>query len=1212
MNGPPAQGRRKATEKVVQTIPVRGAIRFRCATTAAFQTYVLSSKPKRLVLAKTRILSSSAIARIERRMALGEDRTARAFETIAHMLDRPRGSRVTLFTETGRSTVEDAVPRVATQPFEAHVANAVPGSEEKSVSPRNLDERMEDIARRIGNSRQSPNKPGQPHDSIPSKPRLDLEAAVSQITSRRQALDAREARSAFAAPQADPATDRTDANGEVCSSSESAWQSRRRETGVPVKEGARVPVNTRYEARREPTRSPPAPPELPREDIRAPASRLDEAWREPANQRVGDADLTAMREQIAAMARILNDLAPRNAVVALEGAVRDLTQRVAMLRKDGCRELLLAPLDYVAAELRSTLKSHNPQAVAAGLEREIRALGGKIDRLAHAAINPETFERIRRQTEEVRNLLAAAATRTAPLERLERQISELADRVERLGASPAPHVESAQMAASLAYVRQEIERAAPLSTLLSIERRLEQIAARLDQEIGRSAQDGVDQRPFDDLARRIDGVRQSVETRPQPQFDTSGMQALLVELSAKLAGLNAESLMTLMRDISDKLDAVSLNRAEARASEPTLTEIIGKLDRLPRPEAFASRADMRSLEQTLQSLQAKLGLGDGWTFDRQVVSQIVEEVSHRVENSAAARIDAQGLADQIARIHNRLEALSGRFSSANALELVMRELLEKLAEGAPSSIAGGTGASSEVSASLAGELAGLKAERATGDNRIQLRLTEIHHILQTLAAHLASVEAEHASTVDDELQSIARPTSPNELSSSAIRGDRALRAEDATPGIGFVPRAFEPAAPPNQDGSSLSQSAGDDVLLEPGAGAPHPAQEAGELAQAIRSKMSWSVSAHIAAARRAVQSPFADGGVASAPPPAARGVERAKSLYGNHRRSVLLAMALAIVVSVAVRLIGAHAPFAQKSELDRQPVKAASTGVLPGSPIDLASGIAPADRRVDTTPTASIAPPSELSKANTTDGELPPELLAAVPAGLSSFLRDAVIAGSPTAQYELAQRLFEGRGLPQDQHAAAVWFERAASFGLAPAQFRIGALYQKGVGVTRDAAAAKHWYAKAAEAGNARAAHNLAVMYAEPIAEKPDYAEAAKWFRKAAELGIRDSQFNLAVLYARGLGVGQDLRQSWLWFSLAAAQGDTDAGKKRDEIEAKINPAALAAAADELTKFKVAKPDPVANEIAAPAGGWDNNPGAPPLSLTLPEPHGGTRPPSAP
>jgi len=137
-------------------------------------------------------------------------------------------------------------------------------------------------------------------------------------------------------------------------------------------------------------------------------------------------------------------------------------------------------------------------------------------------------------------------------------------------------------------------------------------------------------------------------------------------------------------------------------------------------------------------------------------------------------------------------------------------------------------------------------------------------------------------------------------------------------------------------------------------------------------------------------------------------------------------------------------------------------------------------------------------------------------------------------------------------------------------------------------------------------------MYAEPIAEKPDYAEAAKWFRKAAELGVRDSQFNLAVLYARGLGVDQDFRQSWLWFSVAAAQGDVDAGKKRDEIAAKMDPAALAAATDELSKFKVSKPDPVANDVAAPPGGWDGKGGASPLSQTLPEPIGGARPPSAP
>ncbi len=202
----------------------------------------------------------------------------------------------------------------------------------------------------------------------------------------------------------------------------------------------------------------------------------------------------------------------------------------------------------------------------------------------------------------------------------------------------------------------------------------------------------------------------------------------------------------------------------------------------------------------------------------------------------------------------------------------------------------------------------------------------------------------------------------------------------------------------------------------------------------------------------------------------------------------------------------------------------------------------------------------------------------------------------------MAQRLYEGRGAPKDQQAAALWFERSASLGFAPAQYRVAAMYEKGTGVPRDPAAARRWYLKAAEAGNARAAHNLAVMNAEPVDGNPDYVEAAKWFRVAGQLGVRDSQFNLAILYARGLGVGQDLEQSWMWFSLAAEQGDPDAGKKRDEVAAKMDPASLVAAQDMLAKFKIAKPDPAANEAVAPLGGWDA--GAAPLTQTLPAPGG--------
>ena len=156
--------------------------------------------------------------------------------------------------------------------------------------------------------------------------------------------------------------------------------------------------------------------------------------------------------------------------------------------------------------------------------------------------------------------------------------------------------------------------------------------------------------------------------------------------------------------------------------------------------------------------------------------------------------------------------------------------------------------------------------------------------------------------------------------------------------------------------------------------------------------------------------------------------------------------------------------------------------------------------------------------------------------------------------------------------------------------------------------AAKRWYTKAAGAGNARAAHNLAVMDAEPADGQADFIEAAKWFRKAADFGLRDSQYNLAVLYARGLGVERDLRQSWMWFSLAAAQGDADAAKKRDEVAAKMDSASLAAATEALSTFKAAKPDPSANEVAPPPGGWDAGPSARPLTQTDPGAAGPSRP----
>ncbi|QLP96273.1 MAG: sel1 repeat family protein [Rhodoblastus sp.] len=153
---------------------------------------------------------------------------------------------------------------------------------------------------------------------------------------------------------------------------------------------------------------------------------------------------------------------------------------------------------------------------------------------------------------------------------------------------------------------------------------------------------------------------------------------------------------------------------------------------------------------------------------------------------------------------------------------------------------------------------------------------------------------------------------------------------------------------------------------------------------------------------------------------------------------------------------------------------------------------------------------------------------------------------------------------------------------------------------SRDLAQAKSWYQRAADAGNARAMHNLAVLTAEGAGDKPDYAAAAQLFGKAAEFGVRDSQYNLAILYARGLGVEQNLALSYAWFATAARQGDEDAGRKREEIAAKLDPKLLEDAKRTAELFRAKPLERAANEVAPPPGGWDKA-----ESGAVPAPFGG-------
>jgi len=231
-------------------------------------------------------------------------------------------------------------------------------------------------------------------------------------------------------------------------------------------------------------------------------------------------------------------------------------------------------------------------------------------------------------------------------------------------------------------------------------------------------------------------------------------------------------------------------------------------------------------------------------------------------------------------------------------------------------------------------------------------------------------------------------------------------------------------------------------------------------------------------------------------------------------------------------------------------------------------------------PRATPAPSANPASSN-------PAPTANLPSSFGPLLRTGAASNDPAAEYEIALRYAEGRGVRQSFEEAARWLERAANSGFAPAQFRLASLYEKGEGLKKDLQAARRLYISAANKGHAKAMHNLGVLYAEGIDGKPDYKSALQWFRKAAGYGIPDSQYNLAILYTRGIGVEQNLGEAYKWFALASNKGDGDASRKRDEVGTRLEKSSLMAAKLAAQTFTPEREPDEATNLQVPPGGWE-------------------------
>jgi len=231
-------------------------------------------------------------------------------------------------------------------------------------------------------------------------------------------------------------------------------------------------------------------------------------------------------------------------------------------------------------------------------------------------------------------------------------------------------------------------------------------------------------------------------------------------------------------------------------------------------------------------------------------------------------------------------------------------------------------------------------------------------------------------------------------------------------------------------------------------------------------------------------------------------------------------------------------------------------------------------------PNMESAPAAPVGTAAATTADMPPATIG------PNSLRLAAANGDPSAEFEVAARFAEGKGVQQDFKQAVSWYNRAATKGFAAAQYRLGTLYERGLGVKADPARAKVWYQRAAEQGNVKSMHNLAVLSAGRDQAAPDYATAARWFQEAADRGLSDSQYNLAILHESGLGVARDPKLAYVWLSLAVKNGDKDAAKRREQVKQSLDAASLKAAGEMVEAWQPKPTDLMANDARAAGEAW--------------------------
>jgi localization factor PodJL len=882
--------------------------------------------------------------------------------------------------------------------------------------------------------------------------------------------------------------------------------------------------------------------------------------------------IAAFRSELAEIRSVVTEALPRRAIESLENEIRSLAQRIDDSKQSGIDNTALAGVERALGEIRETLHALTPAEQLAGFDDAIRNLGGKIDLIVRSSDDPGTMQQLEGAIAALRAIVSNVASNEA-LGRLSEDVHSLSMKVDQLARTDTHSDSFAALEARIVTLTTALEnrdRPQPAPNSDHLEGALKALSDRLDHmPVGNDSSAA-----FAHLEQRVSYLLERIETTTDPR-------------------------------------AGNLGRVE-----DGLQDILRHLER--QQASFAALTEARSLP----------------TMDPALVDTIKRELSDMRFSQSETDRHTQ---DSLEVVHSTLGHVVDR------LAIIEGDLRSVKTQPSPPPIPHAPVPRATVSPTTVAP-----PPRPQLSNPVQaappkapVEPTPVPP--QGRSGPVAQFDAaprEFAATAISHEPAPAFAAPKNELPKSEIARTEIPKAISDI----LDPQPAERNAPSPKERASTSRPMVDpqlppDFPLEPGTrpqariGTPSERIAASEeaISEIADAKEQANASSFIAAARRAAKAAAASGPDKSRPAvrPAA-GPEAGGSTISSKIRSLLVGASVVVIVlgsfKMAMTLLDtpSNAPFMQHAQdveplEEAEPAEAQNAPAAPApapsltsptpmgqqslnaqapaaQPVPQAAPQAPAVPYISPDVTGSITAPQPPVPGAVT--VLPPSgtklqtvsipATERLPDGIgSAALRHAALKGDASAAYEIGVRFAEGKGVPANFDEAAKWYGRAADAGVVPAMFRLGTLYEKGMSVKKDVDAARRYYLQAAERGNAKAMHNLAVLDADGSGRGANYKSASLWFRKAAERGVADSQFNLGILYARGIGVEQNLAESFKWFSLAAAQGDADAGRKRDDVAKRLDPASLSAAKLAVQSFIPEGQPADAINVTTPAGGWD-------------------------